>query len=86
MGRPHPDLHYNFFGFHVMIINTVLPIKAAGRILRYGERSADMIRNAYLKKAEKRLHRLNDEIDSLGKKAASTEAEARAQFVNRIES
>ncbi len=45
-----------------------------------------MIRNAYLKKAEKRLHRLNEEIDSLSKRAVSAEVEARAQFVNRIES
>jgi predicted nucleic acid-binding Zn-ribbon protein len=44
-----------------------------------------MIRNAFLKKVEKRLHGLNGEIDSLGRKAASAEAEARALFVSRVE-
>ncbi len=45
-----------------------------------------MVRNAYLKKVEERLSRLDEEIDVLRKRAESTSAEARAMFVRQVAS
>jgi hypothetical protein len=44
-----------------------------------------MIRNAYLKKAEEALHKLDKEIDSLGKKVETASAGAKEDLSRQID-
>ncbi|MEW6720063.1 MAG: hypothetical protein AB1346_06415 [Thermodesulfobacteriota bacterium] len=45
-----------------------------------------MIRNAYLKKIEKRLRALDEEIEYLGKKAFDLSADARVEISRQVDS